>query len=181
MAWGNTPRFRRVLGSRTDAALRSLQIACSRAIAFSSVSPVLRRQGATTVHPASSPTIEHEVRVSGGCSEVGAVKVHLRYIGRQGRLSVLRKHLKEVATQLVKRGHFVDPVGERLRETRRHKHDWIALAEALDRDGDRELSAGVRRFVDHMPRAETEKEQIAQRIHERVSRERGDAIGGPRP
>lgn len=52
-----------------------------------------------------------------------------------------------------------------LRETRRAILDgWRGLAEALDRDGNPRLAAGVRRFAETMPPPLTEKEMIARQL-----------------
>lgn len=63
----------------------------------------------------------------------------------------------------------VEPGKIRLAQTRRTiESGWTALRELLSTEGRHDLAARVRRFVDEMPAARTEKEQLAAQLQELV-------------
>ena len=83
----------------------------------------------------------------------------------RGDSSFMRERAVEVARQLG--GGRVPPEAgySRLVQTRREvERGWRALAEQMDREGQREAAALVRRFVDGMPPARTDRQWMAERM-----------------
>jgi hypothetical protein len=73
-----------------------------------------------------------------------------------------------VASELLKRNLRVEPGGSKLTETRQLvERGWWAVSDVLLAQGQPEIAAQVRRFVDRMPPARTQQELIAAALLER--------------
>ncbi len=83
-----------------------------------------------------------------------------------------RDRAESVAREL-SRGALVPETGKsRVVETRKEVvRGWLGFATGLEREGQHELAAHVRQFVDRMPPAQTEKEWIAAEL---MKRQRGE-------
>ena len=80
-----------------------------------------------------------------------------------------RARLEAVASELLQENVRVEPGKSRLVQTRREvDQGWRAASDILLSEGQSELAAQVRRFVDQMPPARTEKERIAGQLLERA-------------
>jgi type IV secretory pathway VirD2 relaxase len=91
----------------------------------------------------------------------------------RGDSSFMRERAMEVAREL--RGGGVRPEAghSRLVQTRREvERGWRALAEQMDREGQAEVAAQVRRFVDRMPPVRTDGQWMAERMLAAAARER---------
>jgi hypothetical protein len=90
----------------------------------------------------------------------------------KGRLSThMEQRTRAVAGELLKGRLCIESGKSKLVETRKAiMGGWHAIGEILMRDGQPELAAHVKRFVDEMPRPTTEKEQIAAELVERARR-----------
>src|SRR6202048_2465878 len=87
----------------------------------------------------------------------------------RGASTLWRERTQAVARELASGGLRSEPGRERLGDTRRDVvRGWNAMAQLLDEQGHRELATVVRRFVERMPPARTEKEVIAHQIGSRV-------------
>jgi hypothetical protein len=74
----------------------------------------------------------------------------------------MERRVGMVATELLKGDFRVEAGKSKLVETRREvARGWQAISEILTREGQTELAAHVRQFVDTMPPPLTEKERIA--------------------
>ncbi len=74
-----------------------------------------------------------------------------------------------VATELLKGNAPIEPGKRKLVDTRRQvENGWRFVADVLSKDGHHNLANDVRRFVERMPLAKTEREQIAHKLQQRV-------------
>jgi hypothetical protein len=88
-----------------------------------------------------------------------------------------RARIEAVAAELRKGNFRADPGRPTLLETRREvERGWLATSDILLAQGQPELSAQIRLFVDQMPQAKTSREQIAARL---LQRARTSAIHDP--
>jgi hypothetical protein len=98
---------------------------------------------------------------------------------KKGRYSThMRKREEEVGRELLAGGVNVEPGKSRLVATRKEvERGWRAVSDILLNEGQPELAARVRRFVDEMPPPRTDKEVLAHALAARVreGRERGVA------
>jgi hypothetical protein len=66
----------------------------------------------------------------------------------------------------------IEPGKEKLLRTREEvRRAWLAVCDTLRRDGHPELAMQIRRYLEQMPRAATEKEYLAARLLARRARE----------
>jgi hypothetical protein len=80
----------------------------------------------------------------------------------RGDSTYVRAQAEAVAAELLKGDIRVEPGKRTLVETRRHvERGWRATSDILLSQGQPELAAQVRRFVDQMPTPRTDKERIA--------------------
>lgn len=87
----------------------------------------------------------------------------------RGDSTYQRAHAEAVAADLLTGNTRVEPGKRKLVETRRQvENGWRAVANRLSMDGHHDLANDVRRFVERMPPAKTEREQIAQELQQRV-------------
>ena len=87
----------------------------------------------------------------------------------RGDSTYQRAHAEAVAADLLTGSTRVEPGKRKLVETRRQvENGWRAVANRLSMDGHHDLANDVRRFVERMPPAKTEREQIAQELQQRV-------------
>jgi hypothetical protein len=78
-----------------------------------------------------------------------------------------------VAAQLRTGNVRTEPSKHRLSETRKAiEGGWRSVANLLTKDGQLDLAADVRRFIDRMPPARTERESVAYNLRKRL-REHG--------
>jgi hypothetical protein len=98
----------------------------------------------------------------------------------RGASTLWRERTQSVARELASGGLRPEPGRERLVDTRTDViRGWNAMADILDEQGQRELAAGVRRFVERMPPPRTERQRIAGELLARVARAR--TLDGRRP
>jgi hypothetical protein len=84
-----------------------------------------------------------------------------------------RERAHSVARELARGGLAIEPGRQQIVETRREVLRGLnAMADILDGQGQRELAAGVRRFVDRMPPPWTERQGIANQLLASVARAR---------
>lgn len=89
--------------------------------------------------------------------------------GRRGASTHSRERVEAVAGELLKGGLRIEPGKVALVQTRKEvERGWRAVGEMLISEGQLELAAQVRRFVDQMPPPRTEKERVAAGLVERV-------------
>jgi hypothetical protein len=87
----------------------------------------------------------------------------------RGDSSYIRAQFESVAAELLKGNHRVEAGKRTLVETRRQvESGWQTVADTLARDGHQDLARDVKRFVDRMPAAKTERERIAAELRERA-------------
>ena len=87
----------------------------------------------------------------------------------RGASTYQRAQAEAVAADLLTGNTRVEPGQRKLVETRRQVEDgWRAVANRLSMDGHHDLANDVRRFVERMPPAKIEREQIAQELQQRV-------------
>jgi len=88
---------------------------------------------------------------------------------RRGASTHSREQVEAVAGELLKGGLRIEPGKIALVQTRKEvERGWRAVGEMLVIEGQIELAAQVRRFVDQMPPPRTEKERVAAGLVERV-------------
>ena len=87
----------------------------------------------------------------------------------RGDSTYQRAQAEAVAADLLTGNTRVEPGKRKLGETRRQvENGWRAVANRLSMDGHHDLANDVRRFVERMPPAKTDREQIAQELQQRV-------------
>ena len=87
----------------------------------------------------------------------------------RGDSTYRRAQAEAVAAELLKGNTRVEPGKRKLVETRRQvENGWRSVANLLSKDGHHDLANDVRRFVERMPPAKTEREQIAHELQQRV-------------
>jgi hypothetical protein len=92
---------------------------------------------------------------------------------QRGTSTRIRNRVKLTAVELAKGDLRPDSGRQVLLQTRKEvERGWRAIGEILDSEGQQELAADVREFVDKMPFPRTEKEQIAVALLHRVHRPR---------
>lgn len=85
----------------------------------------------------------------------------------RGDSTYVRAQAEAVAAELVKGNAHVEPGKRTLVETRRQvENGWRAVASLIAKDGHQDLANDVRRFVDRMPAAKTERESIAHELQQ---------------
>lgn len=88
---------------------------------------------------------------------------------QRGASTHIRNRMELIAAELAKGNLRPEPGKRVLLQTRKEvERGWHALSEVLNREGQRELGAGVRQFVEAMPLPRTDKEQIARALLHRV-------------
>jgi Relaxase/Mobilisation nuclease domain len=91
---------------------------------------------------------------------------------KRGQSTHMRKRFEAVFHELKEGKLQIEPGKEKLMRTREEVcRAWLAVSDTLSRDGNTELAAQVKRYVEQMPRPETEKEYIAARLLARRARE----------
>jgi hypothetical protein len=89
---------------------------------------------------------------------------------RRGESTFIRDRVESVARELAEGGLRPERGKAQLLQTRRDvERGWLALAEMLRWDGMHDLAEGVTRHVERMPTVRTDREEIARRLHARVS------------
>jgi hypothetical protein len=87
----------------------------------------------------------------------------------RGESTYRRTQVEAVAAELLKGNTPIEPGKHKLVDTRRQvENGWRLVADVLSNDGNHNLANDVRRFVDRMPPAKTEREQIAHKLQQRV-------------
>lgn len=87
----------------------------------------------------------------------------------RGESTHMRERAEAVASELLKGDLRIEPGKAKLVETRKDvERGWLAVSEILERQGQPELAAHARRFVQEMQPARTEKEQIAADLRKRA-------------
>ncbi len=87
----------------------------------------------------------------------------------RGDSTYQRAQAEAVAAELLKGNSPVEPGKRKLVETRRQvENGWRSVASLLSKDGHHDLANDVRRFLERMPTAKTEQEQIACELQQRV-------------
>ncbi len=95
----------------------------------------------------------------------------------RGDSTYVRAQAEAVAAQLLKGNVRADPGKHKLVETRKAvEGGWGSVANLLDKGGHHDLASDVRRFVDRMPPARTERELIADEL---LQRARGPRVQDP--
>jgi hypothetical protein len=95
----------------------------------------------------------------------------------RGESTHMRARAEAVASELTKGNLRVEAGNAKLMETRKEvERWWRATSDILLREGQAELAAHARRFVDQMPPAMTDKERIAGELSEREPRVRSESI-----
>jgi hypothetical protein len=80
----------------------------------------------------------------------------------RGESTHMRERVEAVARELNAGKLQIEPGKEKLLRTREEvRRAWLAVSDTLSRDGHPELAMQIRRYVEQMPRAGTEKEYIA--------------------
>ena len=98
----------------------------------------------------------------------------------RGASTLWRERAHSVARELASGGLSPEPGKARLVETRRDViRGWNTMAEILEGQGQHDLAAVVRRFVDRMPPPQSEREWIGRELQARVAR--GRVLAGERP
>jgi Relaxase/Mobilisation nuclease domain len=93
----------------------------------------------------------------------------------RGDSTFWRERLQSVARELASGGLAAEPHRKRVIETRREViRGWYAMAHILDGQGQGELAAGVRRFVERMPPPHTERQWISGQMLARIRIQRSD-------
>jgi hypothetical protein len=88
---------------------------------------------------------------------------------RRGASTFMRERVESVARELAKGGLRAERGRAQLIETRRNlERGWLALAGMLQRNGMSDLAEDVRRHMQRMPSARTDREEIAHRLHARI-------------
>jgi hypothetical protein len=83
----------------------------------------------------------------------------------RGDSTYVRGQAEAVTAELIKGNVRVEPGKRTLVETRRRvESGWLNLAISLANDGHKDLAHDVQRFVDHMPRTQTEREIITAKL-----------------
>ena len=84
----------------------------------------------------------------------------------RGDSTHIRARAETLASELLKGNLAAEPGKRKLLETRKDvERGWQATGDILASQGQRELAAHVRRFVEQMPSPRSEQEQFAARIH----------------
>ena len=87
----------------------------------------------------------------------------------RGESTYQRTQAEAVAAELLKGNTPIEPGKRKLVDTRRQvENGWRFVADVLSKDGHHNLANDVRRFVERMPPAKTEREQIAHKLQQRV-------------
>lgn len=87
----------------------------------------------------------------------------------RGDSTYRRAQAEADAAELLKGNTGVEPGKRKLVETRRQvENGWRSVANLLSKHGHHDLANDVRRFVERMPPAKTEREQIAHELQQRV-------------
>jgi hypothetical protein len=87
----------------------------------------------------------------------------------RGDSTYLRAQAEAVAADLLKGNVRAEPGKHKLTETRRAvEGGWGSIANLLAKDGHHDLAHDARRFVDHMPPAQTEREWVAHELEKRI-------------
>ena len=88
---------------------------------------------------------------------------------QRGDSTYERAQAEAVAAELLKGKTRVEPGKRKLVETRRQvENGWGSIANLPSKDGHHDLANDVRRFVERMPPAKTEREPIAHELQQRV-------------
>jgi hypothetical protein len=97
---------------------------------------------------------------------------------QRGMSTFIRSRVDSIAADLAKGNSRPEPGRFELLRTRNEvKRGWHALGEFLNREGQRDLAADIRRFSGEMPVPRTDREQIADELLQRIiqPRARDDA------
>jgi hypothetical protein len=87
----------------------------------------------------------------------------------RGDSTFVRAQAEGVAAELLKRNVPTESGKHKLVETRKTvEGGWRSVANLLDKEGHRDLAEDVRRFIDRMPQARTERELIASELQQRI-------------
>jgi len=87
----------------------------------------------------------------------------------RGESTYVRAQAEAVAAELLKGSNRVEPRKRTLVETRRQvESSWRSVASLLAKDGHHDLASDVRRFVELMPPARTERAFIAYELQQRI-------------
>jgi hypothetical protein len=88
---------------------------------------------------------------------------------QRGDSTYVRAQAEAVAAELFIGNNRVEPGKRKLAETRKAvEHGWRSVANLLAKGGYQDLATDVRRFVDRMPPARTERESVAHELRERI-------------
>ncbi len=88
---------------------------------------------------------------------------------QSGESRVLRERARSVAQELARTKTISDPARSKVAETRKTvRASWEKVAEALEAQGEIELGGGVRYFAKTLPRALTDREQLAMQLIEHM-------------
>jgi Relaxase/Mobilisation nuclease domain len=91
---------------------------------------------------------------------------------KRGESTHIRKRVDAVFRELKEGKLQIEPGKEKLLRTREEvRRAWLAVCDTLRRDGHPELAMQIRRYLEQMPRAATEKEYLAARLLARRARE----------
>jgi hypothetical protein len=87
----------------------------------------------------------------------------------RGESTYQRTQAEAVAAELLKGNTPIDPGKRKLVDTRLQvENGWRFVADVLSKDGHHNLANDVRRFVERMSPAKTEREQIARELQQHV-------------
>jgi hypothetical protein len=87
----------------------------------------------------------------------------------RGDSTYVRAQAEAVATELLKGNSGVELGKRKLAETRKAvEGGWDSTANLLAKEGHHDLASDVRRFVDRMPPARTERESVAHELRQRL-------------
>jgi Relaxase/Mobilisation nuclease domain len=92
---------------------------------------------------------------------------------QRGDSTYLRAQAEAVAAELLKGDFRVEPGKRTLVETRRQvENGWRSVASLLVKDGHHDLASEIQGFMDGMPPARTDQEQIAAQVVDRLRQSR---------
>jgi Relaxase/Mobilisation nuclease domain len=89
--------------------------------------------------------------------------------GERGDSTYVRAQAEAVAAELLKGATRIGPGKRTLVETRRQvESGWRSVANGLTKDGRHDLASEVRRFIERMPTAQTDREAVAHELRRRL-------------